>query len=252
MLRGSNATRHLFEVSAGLDSLVLCEGQILAQVKQVVRSGQNSGCMGKNIDRMFKDAIIAGKRVRCETNISSGAVSISSAAVELTLVKLPNSKGQSARMLLFGAGKMGKLVIKHLIAKGCKKVVVVNRSVERVDAIHEEMKDVEIVYRPLSEMYEASAEADAMLTSTASETPLFTKEHAEALPSISDAMCGVRLFVDVSVPRNVSACVPEVDHARVYNVDDLKEVVEANKDDWLRKAMEAQTIITQDSGTKTV
>lgn len=72
MLRDSDATCHLFEVSAGLDSLVLGEGQILAQVKQVVRSGQNSGGLGKNIDRMFKDAITAGKRVRCETNISSG------------------------------------------------------------------------------------------------------------------------------------------------------------------------------------
>jgi glutamyl-tRNA reductase len=246
MLRDSDATRHLFEVSAGLDSLVLGEGQILAQVKQVVTSGQNSGCLGKNIDRMFKDAITAGKRVRTDTNISSGAVSVSSAAVELALMKLPNCKGQSARMLLIGAGKMGKLVIKHLIAKGCKKVVVVNRSVERVDAICEEMKDIEIVYRPLSEMYEAAAEADVVFTSTASETPLFTKEHAESLPSFSDTMGGVRLFVDISVPRNVSACVSEVDHARVYNVDDLKEVVEANKEDRLRKAMEAQTIITQE------
>jgi len=246
MLRDSDATRHLFEVSAGLDSLVLGEGQILAQVKQVVRSGQNSGGLGKNIDRMFKDAITAGKRVRSETNISSGAVSVSSAAVELALMKLPKSEALSARMLLIGAGKMGKLVIKHLIAKGCKKVVVVNRSVERVDAIREETKDIEIVYRPLSEMYEAAAEADVVFTSTASETPLFTKEHADALPTISDAMGGVRLFVDISVPRNVSACVSEIGSARVYNVDDLKEVVEANKEDRLRKAMEAQTIITEE------
>jgi glutamyl-tRNA reductase len=155
--------------------LVLGEGQILAQVKQVVRSGQNSGCLGTNIDRMFKDAITAGKRVRCETNISSGAVSVSSAAVDLALMKLPKTEALSARMLLIGAGKMGKLVIKHLIAKGCKKVVVVNRSIERVDAIREEMKDIKIVYRPLSEIYEAAAEVDVLFTSTASETPLFTK-----------------------------------------------------------------------------
>jgi glutamyl-tRNA reductase len=88
MLRDNDATHHLFEVSAGLDSLVLGKGQILAKVKQVVRSGQNIGGLGKNIDRMFKDAITAGKRVRCETNTSSGAVSVSSAAVELALMKL--------------------------------------------------------------------------------------------------------------------------------------------------------------------
>jgi glutamyl-tRNA reductase len=246
MLRDSDATRHLFEVSAGLDSLVLGEGQILAQVKQVVRSGQNSGGLGKNIDRMFKDAITAGKRVRSETNISSGAVSVSSAAVELALMKLPRSECLSARMLLIGAGKMGKLVIKHLIAKGCKKVVVVNRSVERVDAIREEMNDIEIVYRPLTEMYEAAADADIVFTSTSSESPLFMKEHVQVLPPISDAIGGVRLFVDISVPRNVSACVSDVGHAQVYNVDDLKEVVEENKQDRLRKAMEAQTIISEE------
>jgi glutamyl-tRNA reductase len=103
------------------------------------------------------------------------AVSVSSAAVDLALMKLPKTEALSARMLLIGAGKMGKLVIKHLIAKGCKKVVVVNRSIERVDAIREEMKDIKIVYRPLSEIYEAAAEVDVLFTSTASETPLFTK-----------------------------------------------------------------------------
>ncbi|CAD5192602.1 glutamyl-tRNA reductase 2 [Musa acuminata AAA Group] len=246
VLLDSDATRHLFEVSAGLDSLVLGEGQILAQVKQVVRVGQGSRGLGKNIDRMFKDAITAGKRVRSETNIASGAVSVSSAAVELALMKLPKSHSASARMLVIGAGKMGKLVIKHLAAKGCKRVVVVNRSVERVDAIREEMKDIEIIYRPFSEMLTSSAVADVIFTSTASETPLFLKEHVEALPPASEAVGSARLFVDISVPRNVGSCVSNVEHARVYNVDDLKEVVEANKEDRLRKAMEAQSIITQE------
>ncbi|ONK71595.1 uncharacterized protein A4U43_C04F10310 [Asparagus officinalis] len=246
MLRDGDATRHLFEVSAGLDSLVLGEGQILAQVKQVVRVGQGSGGLGKNIDRLFKDAITAGKRVRSETNISSGAVSVSSAAVELALMKLPKSQSVSARMLVIGAGKMGKLVIKHLASKGCRKVVVVNRSAERVDAIREELKDVEIVYKPLDEMMSSAAEADVVFTSTASETLLFFKENVKLLPPVSDEVGGVRFFVDISVPRNVGSCVSDLKLARVYNVDDLKEVVEANKEDRLRKAMEAQTIITQE------
>ncbi|WOL09601.1 hypothetical protein Cni_G18354 [Canna indica] len=246
VLRDSDATRHLFEVSAGLDSLVLGEGQILAQVKQVVRVGQGSKGLGKNIDRMFKDAITAGKRVRSETNIASGAVSVSSAAVELALMKLPKSHSSSARMLVIGAGKMGKLVIKHLAAKGCKTVVVVNRSVERVDAIREELKDIEIIYRPFSEMLSSAAEADVVFTSTASEAPLFLKEQVEALPPANEEVGGVRLFVDISVPRNVGSCVANLEQARVYNVDDLKEVVEANKEDRLRKAMEAQSIITQE------
>nr|QPO14976.1 HEMA [Hosta plantaginea] len=246
MLRDSDAIRHLFEVSAGLDSLVLGEGQILAQVKQVVRVGQGSGGLGKNIDRLFKDAITAGKLVRSETNISSGAVSVSSAAVELALMKLPHTHSLFARMLVIGAGKMGKLVIKHLVAKGCRKVVVVNRSTEKVDAIREELKDVEIIYKPLDDMLSSASEADVIFTSTASETPLFFKENVESLPPVGEAVGGVRFFLDISVPRNVGSCVSELKSARVFNVDDLKEVVEANKEDRQRKAMEAQAIISKE------
>nr|AFK48140.1 unknown [Lotus japonicus] len=150
-------------------------------------------------------------------------------------------------MLVIGAGKMGKLVIKHLVAKGCTKMVVVNRTEERVAAIREELKDVEIIYKPLSEMLTCVGEADVVFTSTASETPLFTKDHVKDLPPASQDVGGQRIFIDISVPRNVDSCVSDLDSVRVYNVDDLKEVVAANKEDRLRKAMEAQTIIAEES-----
>ncbi|KAF3778819.1 Glutamyl-tRNA reductase 1 [Nymphaea thermarum] len=246
LLRDNDATQHLFQVSSGLDSLVLGEGQILAQVRQVVKVGQGVVGFGRNISGLFKHAITAGKRVRTETNISAGAVSVSSAAVELALMKLPNSDPNSARMLVIGAGKMGKLVIKHLASKGCTQVVVVNRSEGRVSAIRDEIKEIEIIYKPFTDMTSSAAEADVVFTSTASETPLFSKEEVEKLPPASSGVAGVRMFVDISVPRNVSACVSELDSARVYNVDDLREVVEANKEDRYRKAMEAQAIITDE------
>nr|GLL48999.1 glutamyl-tRNA reductase 1, chloroplastic-like [Ipomoea trifida] len=247
LLYNKDATQHIFEVSAGLDSLVLGEGQILAQVKQVVKVGQGVAGFGRNISGLFKHAITVGKRVRTETNIAAGAVSVSSAAVELALMKLPESSHATARMLVIGAGKMGKLVIKHLVAKGCTKMVVVNRSEDRVAAIQEEMKDVEIIYKPLDEMLDCAANADVVFTSTASETPLFLKENVLSLPPVSPSVGGFRLFVDISVPRNVGACVDELETSRVYNVDDLKEVVAANKEDRLRKAMEAQAIISEES-----
>ncbi|PHT50891.1 Glutamyl-tRNA reductase 1, chloroplastic [Capsicum baccatum] len=247
LLYNNDATQHIFEVSAGLDSLVLGEGQILAQVKQVVKVGQGVTGFGRNISGLFKHAITVGKRVRTETNIAAGAVSVSSAAVELALMKLPESCHATARMLVIGAGKMGKLVIKHLVAKGCTKMVVVNRSEDRVSAIREEMKDVEIIYKPLTEMLNSAAEADVIFTSTASETLLFNKENVLDLPPVASSVGGLRLFVDISVPRNVGACVNELENARVYNVDDLKEVVAANKEDRLRKAMEAQAIISEES-----
>lgn len=247
LLYNSDATQHIFEVSAGLDSLVLGEGQILAQVKQVVKVGQGVVGFGRNISGLFKHAITVGKRVRTETSIAAGAVSVSSAAVELALMKLPESSHASARMLVIGAGKMGKLVIKHLVAKGCTKMVVVNRSEERVAAIREELHDVEIIYKPLTEMLACAAEADVVFTSTASESPLFLKEDAQTLPPVGSEVGGVRRFVDISVPRNVGSCVTDLENARVYNVDDLKEVVAANKEDRLRKAMEAQAIIAEES-----
>ncbi|TYI97394.1 hypothetical protein E1A91_D01G141600v1 [Gossypium mustelinum] len=246
LLYNKDATQHLFEVSAGLDSLVLGEGQILAQVRQVVKAGEGVLGFGRNISGLFKHAITVGKRVRTETNIAAGAVSVSSAAVELAFMKLPESSHTTARMLVVGAGKMGKLVIKHLVAKGCTKMVVVNRSEEKVAAIREEMKGVEIIYRPFTDMLACSAEADVIFTSTASETPLFLKEHVKDLPPVSSEVGGLRLFIDISVPRNVGSCVTDVEGALVYNVDDLKEVVAANKEDRLRKAMEAQAIITEE------
>ncbi|KAK7275877.1 hypothetical protein RIF29_17003 [Crotalaria pallida] len=247
LLYNNDATQHLFEVSAGLDSLVLGEGQILAQVKQVVKVGQGVNGFGRNISGLFKHAITVGKRVRTETNIAAGAVSVSSAAVELALMKLPETSHGNARMLVIGAGKMGKLVIKHLVAKGCTKMVVVNRTEERVAAIREELKDIEIIYKPLSEMLNCVGEADVVFTSTASENPLFLKDHVKNLPPASQGAGGHRLFIDISVPRNVGSCVSDLESVRVYNVDDLKEVVAANKEDRLRKAMEAQAIISEES-----
>lgn len=247
LLYNKDATQHIFEVSAGLDSLVLGEGQILAQVKQVVKVGQGVVGFGRNISGLFKHAITVGKRVRTETNIAAGAVSVSSAAVELALMKLPESSNVTAKMLVIGAGKMGKLVIKHLAAKGCTKMVVVNRTEERVAAIREELKGVEIIYKPLTEMLTCAAESDVVFTSTASETPLFLKEHVKDLPPVSSEVGGLRLFVDISVPRNVGSCVTDIETVQVYNVDDLKEVVAANKEDRLQKAMEAQAIIAEES-----
>lgn len=247
LLFNKDATRHLFEVSSGLDSLVIGEGQILAQVKQVVTTGQGVSGFGRKISGLFKHAITAGKRVRTETSISTGSVSVSSAAVELAQMKLPECSYETASVCVIGAGKMGKLVIKHLVAKGCKKMVVVNRTEDRVAAIRHELKDVEITYRSLSDMLACAAEADVIFTCTASDSLLFLKEQVQKLPPVS-GINSQRLFMDISVPRNVGSCVSDLDTARVYNVDHLKEVVEANKVDRLEKAMEARTIIDDEVG----
>lgn len=245
MLYNRDATQHLFEVAAGLDSLVLGEGQILAQVKQVVKVGQGVAGFDRKISGLFKQAISVGKRVRTETNISSGSVSVSSAAVELGLTKFSESSYANARVVVIGAGKMGKLVIKHLVAKGCKRMVIVNRTEEKVKAIRQELKDVDILYRPFSDTLASAAEANVIFTCTASESPLFLKDDVQILPPVGTAMRR-RLFIDISVPRNVEPSVSELETADLYNVDDLEEVVAANKEDRLQKAMEAHEIILEE------
>ncbi|KAK4738499.1 hypothetical protein R3W88_002196 [Solanum pinnatisectum] len=252
LLYNKDATQHLFEVAAGLDSLVLGEGQILAQVKQVVKNGQGERVpgFGRKISELFKHAITAGKRVRTDTNISSGSVSVSSAAVELALLKhVPDCSSMSPRVLIVGAGKMGKLVIRHLIAKGCKEMVIVNRTEDRVAAIREELNTdnagVIIEYKPFSEMLSCAAQADVIFTCTASKDPLFVKESVQAaLRCVNSSRS--RLFIDISVPRNVESSVSELEGACIYNVDNLNEVVEANKEDRLRKKKEAEVIIAEE------
>ena len=96
------------------------EGQILAQVKQVFKVGQDAPGFGRHLNGLFKQAITGGKRVRAETSISSGAVSVSSAAAELAQLKLPRRSFEGARVCIVGAGKMSRLLMKHLASKGCK------------------------------------------------------------------------------------------------------------------------------------
>lgn len=243
LLRQRDATQHLLRVSSGLDSLVLGEGQILSQVKQVFKVGQGAEGFGRNLNGLFKQAIEAGKRVRTETSIASGAVSVSSAAVELSVMKLPPNGLEKASVMIVGAGKMSRLLVKHLLSKGCKKMMVVNRSLGRVEELQADFPDADITYRPLEDMMVAAGAADVVFTSTASETLLFSKDNVAGLPAASELTGGLRHFLDISVPRNVGSCVAEVPGCKVYNVDDLKEVVAANKEERRRKALEAQVII---------
>eukprot|EP00250_Pteridium_aquilinum_P007524 c17217_g1_i1 orf=580-1410(+) len=161
-------------------------------------------------------------------------------------MKLSDAGISRARVLIIGAGKMSKLLVKHLLSKGCHRMVVVNRTEQRVLDLQAEFPEAELVYRPLSEMMARTGESDVVFTSTASEIPLFYRETVETLPPAAQELGGIRHFIDISVPRNVAACVGQVPSARIYNVDDLKEVVAANKEERCRKAMEAQVIIEEE------
>ena len=128
VLVDEDAVSHLMRVAAGLESLVMGEGQILCQVKKAYKLGQEHKGFKKVLDRLFKQAITAGKRVRNETKIGSGAVSISSAAVELAKIKVQDFT--ASNITVIGAGKMSRLLIKHLLAKNAVQISLVNRSLK--------------------------------------------------------------------------------------------------------------------------
>ena len=235
-----DALRHLMRVSAGLESLVLGEGQILAQVKNTHKLGQKYKGLGRLLDKLFKQAISTGKRVRSETSIGTGAVSISSAAVELVHSKVDNLASYS--ITIIGAGKMACLLVKHMISKGVTDISVVNRSHRRAQKLCDQFPKANLKIYPISEMMEALAVSDLVFTSTGATEPILNRVKLETHLTLDRDL----MLVDISVPRNIAADVNEIGCVRAYNVDDLKAVVAANQESRRQMALEAQGIIEQE------
>lgn len=235
-----DALRHLMRVSAGLESLVLGEGQILAQVKKTHKLGQKYQGLGRLLDRLFKQAISAGKRVRSETSIGTGAVSISSAAVELVHTKVNNLPEYN--ITIVGAGKMACLLVKHLLARGATKISIVNRSHRRAQELCGKFGQAEFDIYPIGEMMQAIATSDLVFTSTGATQPIINRAKLEAHLTLDRDL----MLVDISVPRNIDADVSGVGCISAYNVDDLKAVVAANQESRRQMAQEAEGIIEQE------
>lgn len=235
-----DALRHLMRVSAGLESLVLGEGQILAQVKKTHKLGQKYNGLGRLLDRLFKQAISAGKRVRNETSIGTGAVSISSAAVELAYTKVDNLPDYN--ITIVGAGKMACLLVKHLLSKGATKISIVNRSHRRAQELCSNFSQAELAIYPLDEMMQAIANSDLVFTSTGATQPILDRAKLETHLTLDRDL----MLVDISVPRNIASDVNEVGCVSAYNVDDLKAVVAANQESRRKIAQEAEGIIEQE------
>ncbi len=239
ILLHQDAVMHLMRVSAGLDSLVLGEGQILAQVKQAHKLGQQFNGVGRLLNRLFKQAITAGKRVRTETSIGTGAVSISSAAVELAQMKLQML--ESCRVTIVGAGKMSRLLVQHLISKGACKICVLNRSLGRAEELARQFQEVNIEVRPLDEMLMAVCESDLVFTSTSATEPILHRENLEPVLTGRSVT-----LIDISVPRNIHSNVNDLALIQAYNVDDLKAVVAQNQESRRQMAMEAELLLDEE------
>ncbi len=235
-----DAIMHLMRVSAGLDSLVLGEGQILSQIKQTHKLGQQYKGIGRLLGRLFKQAITAGKRVRTETNIGTGAVSISSAAVELVQMKLQTL--QDYKVAIIGAGKMSRLLVQHLLSKGSTDISIVNRSAKRSEDLAKQFPDAGLKLHLLDEMMTVIAQSDIVFTSTGATEPILDQAKLTAAIPADHPLT----IVDISVPRNVAADVSEMENVKSYNVDDLKAVVAQNHESRRRMAEEAEVLLEEE------
>jgi glutamyl-tRNA reductase len=238
ILLHQDAVTHLMRVAAGLDSLVLGEGQILSQVKHAHKLAQQHKSAGRILNRLLKQAITAGKRVRTETSIGTGAVSISSAAVELARLKMPSLSG--CKVTILGAGKMSRLLLTHLLAKDSCQITLLNRSIGRADELAGQFKDAAIQTGTLETMMDAVCNADVVFTCTSATEPLL---HRDNLATI---VTRPLMIFDISVPLNVHANVNELEQVNAFNVDDLKAVVAQNQASRRRMAMEAQALLDEE------
>ncbi|MEH7744139.1 glutamyl-tRNA reductase [Neobacillus drentensis] len=215
------AIDHLFNVTCGLNSMVLGETQILGQVRTSFMLAQQEATTGTVFNHLFKQAITLAKRAHSETDIGANAVSVSYAAVELAK-KIFGSLANK-HVLIFGAGKMGELAAQNLHGNGVKQVTVINRTYEKAIDLANRFSGKA---RTLAELEKAMVEADILISSTGSKDFVISKE---MMVGVEKKRKGKPLFmVDIAVPRDLDPRIGELDNVFLYDIDDLEGIVEAN------------------------
>lgn len=247
-LHHEEAIQHLLRVSAGLDSLVIGEGQILSQVKKMYRLGQDHQSIGPILNRLLNQAVSTGKRVRTETNLGSGAVSISSAAVELAQLKVGQEQGidelvslNNEIIAVVGAGRMARLLIQHLQSKGAAKLVLLNRTVSKAEVLASDFPELPIECLGLEQLDKQLCACSLLFTSTGSEEPIIDSKRIDNLIRNQRLM-----LIDIGVPRNISSDTSLSRNVQCFDVDDLQEVVDRNQAARRELAVQAERLLDED------
>ena len=217
-----DAARHLFRVAAGLDSLVVGEPQILGQVKEAYTAAADVQVVGPVLNRLFHTSFGVGKRVRTETGLGSGAVSVSFAAVSLARKIFGDLRGRS--VVVVGAGEMGKLTALHMKSQGVNHVTIVSRTMAHAARTAEAIGGA--LAAPWDDLDAALAAADIVISATGAAAPILTKARIEAVmrPRRNRAL----FIIDIALPRDVEAAAGEIEQVFLYNIDDLQAVVAEN------------------------
>ena len=219
--RGPDAARHLFRVAAGLDSLIVGEPQVFGQVKSAYAVASDRGLTGAVVNRLFHTAFAAGKRVRTETGLSEGAVSVSYAAV--ALAKKIFGTIQDRTVLIAGAGEMAGLTGVHLKAQDARRIVITSRTAATAGRLAEELGGEAV---PWTELPDALTVADVAVTATGASVPVITRELVQTV--MRQRPHRPLFIIDIAVPRDVEPSAGNLEQVFLYNIDDLQQIVKDN------------------------
>lgn len=233
------AVQHLFNVVASLDSMVVGEPQILGQVKEAYEQAVNVHVTGHYLDNLFQKAILVGKRVRNQTEIGKGAVSVSFAVINLAKKILGNLEGK--KVLIIGAGKMSEKTAKHLLSNKVGTILTTSRTYEKAVEVAAKFSGKAIKF---DEMINILPEIDIVISSTSAPHLIIKKE------DIKDLMHRRRhkpiFFIDIAIPRDIDPEIGSLDGIYLYNIDDLQAVVESNIKQRQKEIKKCEAIIEKE------
>jgi glutamyl-tRNA reductase len=233
------AVKHIFRVAASLDSMVVGEPQILGQIKDAYFMATQEKTSGVILNRLMHRAFHVAKRVRTETGISDAAVSISYAAVELARKIFYDLQGR--QVLLIGAGEMAELAARHLLAQGVGGIRVANRTLQRAVQVARGFNGDPV---SMEEIPDQLLEVDIVISSTASPDYVITREPVKR--SLRRRKNRPLFFIDIAVPRDVEPRVNDLANVYVYDIDDLRGVVEINLSQRKQEAVKAERIVEEE------
>jgi glutamyl-tRNA reductase len=234
-----DALLHLFRVTASLDSMVVGEAQIQGQVKEAYSRAQEAGACGAALARALSAALSAAKRVRTETSIARGAISLSSVAVQMAQKVLGDLSGRA--VLLVGAGETAQLAARELHAYGASQLLVANRTSAAAEAL---AKDVSGIAVSLLELPALLERADVVLCSTASRQPLVTRDLVSRV--IKARRYRPLFLIDLALPRNIEPAVNQLENAYVYDLDDLERIAAQNRGLREQEVQLAEAIVREE------
>ena len=237
--RGAEAVRHLFRVAASLDSMVVGEPQILGQLKQHYDAAQQAGSVGAILHRLFHRSFSVAKRVRSETGIGSGAVSVSSIAVDLA--KRIFDRFDDKTVMLIGAGKMGDLMARHLQNHGVRSLMITNRTFERAVELAERIHGNPIRFEDFPQYLKM---ADLVIGCTGA--PELLVDAAQVDKVLRERKHKAMFFIDIGDRRNFDDKINDLDNVYLYNIDDLRNVAAENLQGRSNEAAKAEDIVGEE------